>query len=274
MARTMSTAMIIFMIAPVLAPSLGQVILAVASWRTIFFGLAAYALILALWSVLRLSESLAHEDRRPISAGHIGAAAADTLTSRVSIGNTAAMTMIMGALLAFLGSFQQIVFDVFHRPELIGIAFACVALPMALSAYANSRLVMRFGSRRLLVIALAMFTGTSLLHLAVALIVGETLWVFITLLALTMGSFGLIGANAGALAMEPLGYIAGTASAVQGMVSTIGAALIGLAIGQLFNGTTLPLVAGFVICGAAGLVLAAWANRGLPAHAPDEAAIG
>jgi DHA1 family bicyclomycin/chloramphenicol resistance-like MFS transporter len=270
MAQVMSTAMIVFMIVPVLAPTMGQAVLAVGSWRHIFVALALYALLIAVWGGMRLPETLAREARRPLSAGHIGAAVAETLTDRVSIGNTAAMTMTFGALLGFIGSIQQVVFDVFGRPALIGLVFACVAAPMALSSYLNSRIVMRFGSRRLLLAALGSFTCVALAHLALILIVGETLWSFILLQALTMGCFGLVGANAGALAMEPLGHIAGTASALQGMISTVGAALIGLAVGQAFDGTTVPLVAGFVVCGALALLIAWWANAGLPAHARNE----
>ncbi len=89
----------------------------------------------------------------------------------------------------------------------------------------------------------------------------EGIWMFVILQALTMSCFGLIGANAGALAMEPLGHIAGTASSVQGMITTIGGALIGFAIGQQFNGTTLPFLVGFTLCGASALAVAFWANR-------------
>jgi DHA1 family bicyclomycin/chloramphenicol resistance-like MFS transporter len=270
MAQVMSTAMIVFMLAPVLAPGLGQAVLAVGSWRHIFIALALYALALAVWGGLRLPETLAHAARRSLSAGHIWEAVAETLSNRASIGNTAAMTVTFGALLGFIGSVQQVIFDVFHRPGLIGIAFAGVAMPMALSSWLNSRLVMRFGSRRLLLIALCAFTIFAAVHLAVILTVGETIWSFVALQALTMGCFGLIGSNAGALAMEPMGHIAGTASALQGLVSTIGAALIGLLIGQMFDGTTLPLVAGFVVCGAVGLAIAWWANAGLPAHGRNE----
>lgn len=270
MAQVMSTAMIVFMMAPVLAPSLGQAVLAVGSWRHIFIALALYALALAVWGGLRLPETLAHAARRPLSAGSIGSAVAQTLSDRVSIGNTAAMTVTFGALLGFINSVQQVVFDVFQKPALIGIAFACIAMPMALSSYLNSRLVMRFGSRRLLLIALGAFTSFAAVHLVAILTVGETIWSFVALQALTMGCFGLVGSNAGALAMEPVGHIAGTASALQGLLSTIGAALIGLVIGQMFDGTTLPLVAGFVICGALGLAIAWWANAGLPAHSRNE----
>lgn len=270
MAQIMSTAMIIFMIVPVLAPSIGQLLLAVGSWRFIFLALAAYGLILGFWATLRLPETLAVEHRRPLSARNIGAAVKETLTNRVSAGNTLAITLVFGALIGMLNSIQQIVYDVFHQPALLGLVFACIAGPMAISAWLNSRLVMRFGSRRMLLTALTAFAACAALHLVLILAVGETLWSFVALQALTMACFGLVGSNAGALAMEPLGHIAGTASALQGLLSTIGGALIGLAIGQLFNATTIPLVAGFALCGALGLAVAAWANAGLPPHGLNE----
>ncbi|HTU11036.1 MAG TPA: multidrug effflux MFS transporter [Allosphingosinicella sp.] len=270
MAQIMSTAMIIFMIAPILAPGLGQLLLQVGSWRWIFLALAIYALALSVWAAWRLPETLARAHRRPLSARHFGAAVKETLANRVSAGNTLAMTLTFGALLGFINSIQQVIFDVFQRPELIGIVFACIAGPMALSSWLNARLVMRFGSRRLLLTATAAFTGFASLHLALLFTTGETIWSFVAVQALTMGCFGLIGSNSGALAMEPLGHIAGTASALQGLLSTVGAALIGLLIGQLFDGTTLPLVAGFVICGTLALIISRWANAGLPDHARNE----
>jgi DHA1 family bicyclomycin/chloramphenicol resistance-like MFS transporter len=90
---------------------------------------------------------------------------------------------------------------------------------------------------------------------------GETIWVFVVLQAATMAFFGMIGANAGALAMEPLGHVAGTASSVQGTITTVGGALIGFTIGQQFDGTTLPFLIGFTLCGALALAVAFWANR-------------
>ena len=265
MAQIMSLVMIIFMVVPVLAPTFGQGVLLIGSWRHIFIGLAVYGLALALWSALRLSETLPREGRRALSAANIGGAVAETMRVRASIGNTVAATLTFGALFAFIGSIQQIVFDVFARPELIGLAFAFIAGPMAASSYANSRLVMGHGSRRLLLAALIAFTLTALLHLTVALTVGETIWSFVAMQALTMACFGLIGANAGALAMAPLGHVAGTASSVQGLITTVGGALIGYAIGQQFDGTTVPMIAGFAGCGALALLVALWAN---PKRAP------
>lgn len=261
MARVMSLTMIVFMIVPVLAPAFGQAVLAVSTWRHIFIGLGVYGAALSLWMALRLPETLAPENKRSLSVRHIGEAALMTLRVRQSIGNTAALTLLMGALFAFIGSIQQIVFDVFHRPETIALVFAFIAGPMALSSYANSRLVMRLGSRRILMFALSAFTLASLAHLIVALTTGESLWLFVALQALTMIFFGMIGANAGALAMEALGHIAGTASSLQGVITTIGGALIGFLIGQQFDGTTTPFLIGFAVCGAAALATAFWANR-------------
>ena len=260
MARIMSLVMIIFMIVPILAPAFGQGVLLLASWRHIFIGLGVYAAVLILWTALRLPETLPPDRRRPLSAAHMGESVATIFTTRQAIGNILAMTMTMGALFAFIGSIQQIIFDVFGRPELIAIVFAVIAGPMALTSYANSRLVMRLGPRWLLLRALTAFTALSLLHLLIAVTMGEGIWLFAILQALTMACFGLAGANASALSMEPLGHIAGTASSFQGVITTIGGALIGLAIGQQFNGTTVPFLAGFTLCGGAALAVAIWAN--------------
>jgi DHA1 family bicyclomycin/chloramphenicol resistance-like MFS transporter len=273
MARIMSITMIVFMIVPVLAPSFGQAVLAVGSWRHIFLALGAYGAILAVWLVMRLPETLPPERRRPFTLASVGEAIWLTLRIRQSIGNTICQTLLMGALFAFINSIQQIVFDVYRRPELIGIVFACIAGPMALSSYANSRLVMRFGSKRLLQIALSAFTIVALAHLLAAEAMSEGIWRFVILQGLTMSFFGLIGANAGALAMEPLGHIAGTASSVQGVITTIGGALIGFAIGQQFDGTILPFLVGFTLCGALALAAALWANRPPGGNSHDRAGV-
>jgi DHA1 family bicyclomycin/chloramphenicol resistance-like MFS transporter len=261
MARVMSLTMIVFMIVPVLAPAFGQGVLAIGEWRHIFIGLGVYGAVLALWTLLRLPETLTSANRRSLSPGRIGEAAWATLANRQSMGNTICLTLLMGALFGFIGSIQQIVFDVFGRPELMALVFALIAGPMALSSYANSKLVMRLGSRRILLAALTGFTMASAVHLAVAELAGESIWSFVALQAATMIFFGLIGANAGALAMEPLGHVAGTASSLQGTITTIGGALIGYGIGQQFNGSTIPFLIGFTVCGIAALAAAAWANR-------------
>ena len=261
MARLMSLAFMVFLLMPVLAPSFGQLTLLVASWRAIFFGLAAFATIMLIWSLIRLPETLHPEYRRPFSVAAILSAARETLTNRQSLGYTLAFTLLMGALMGYILSIQQIVFDVFHRPGLIAVTFAGIAGPMAITSYANSRLVERLGTRRIAHFGLSAFILVSLVHLATAAN-GEGLALFIALQAATMACFGLCSANLGALAMQPMGHIAGTASSVQGTVGTILGALFGLAIGQSFNGTALPMVGGDVLFGGLALLILLATERG------------
>jgi DHA1 family bicyclomycin/chloramphenicol resistance-like MFS transporter len=261
MARLMSLVFLVFLLMPVLAPSFGQLTLLFAPWRAIFFGLAAFAAIILAWAVVRLPETLHPEYRRALSVTAIWEGVRETVTNRQSVGYTLAFTMMMSALMGYINSIQQIVFDVFHRPELIAAAFAGVAAPMAVTSYANSRLVERMGTRRLAHSGLAAFCLFACLHLAVAS-AGENMIVFISLQGLVMASFGLASANLGALAMEPLGHVAGTASSVQGTVGTIVGALLGLIVGQSFNGTVIPLLAGFAAFGLTALLILLITERG------------
>jgi DHA1 family bicyclomycin/chloramphenicol resistance-like MFS transporter len=256
MARLMSLVFLVFLLMPMLAPTFGQLTLLVAPWPAIFFGLAAFSAIMLTWCALRLPETLRPEYRRPLSFASIWEGARETLTNRQSLGYTLGFSAMMGALMGYINSIQQIVFDVFQRPELLAIVFAAVAAPMAVTSYLNSRLVGRIGTKRLAHAGLFGFTGLSLLHLLLTGF-GETIWVFVVFQGAIMACFGLASANLGSLAMQPLGHVAGTASSVQGTIGTITGALLGLAVGQSFDGTTFPLVAGFALFGAMAL-LSAW----------------
>jgi DHA1 family bicyclomycin/chloramphenicol resistance-like MFS transporter len=261
MARLMSLVFLVFLIMPVIAPAFGQLTLMVASWRAIFFGLALFAAIVFIWSLVRLPETLHPEYRRPLSVAAILEGARETLTNRQSLGYTLGFTLMMGALMGYINSIQQIVFDVFGRPELIALVFAGVAGPMAVTSYLNSRLVERIGTRRIAHLGLILFTALSGLHLLLDEM-GESMATFVVMQGVVMACFGLASANFGALAMQPLGHVAGTASSVQGTIGTIGGALLGLAIGQSFDGTTIPLVAGFLLAGIAALLVVLATERG------------
>jgi DHA1 family bicyclomycin/chloramphenicol resistance-like MFS transporter len=262
MARIMSLAFLVFLLIPMLAPMFGQLTLLVASWRAIFFGLALGGAIMLLWTLVRLPETLRPEYRRPLDPKTIWDATWQTLSNRQSLGYTLAFTLMMASLMGYINSIQQIVFDVFRRPELIAATFAGVALPMAATSYANSRLVERIGTRRIAHTGLALFTLSALIHLGIVLSGGESLWLFIALQGLTMGCFGLASANFGSLAMQPLGHVAGTASSVQGTIGTIGGALLGLLVGQSFDGTVVPMVGAFALFGALGLMILLVTERG------------
>jgi DHA1 family bicyclomycin/chloramphenicol resistance-like MFS transporter len=255
MARVMSLVFMVFMLVPVLAPNIGQLILLFAPWRAIFLVIAVYALLMLGWSWLRLPETLHPEFRRGLDWRETSSAILATVRDRQSLGYTIAMTVSFSALVAYISSIQQIVFDAFHEGRFIGLVFASIAAPMALASYLNSRVVGRFGLRRVGHTAALAFMLVTAVHAAIALAGLETLWTFIILQGLTMGCFAFTSSNLGTLAMENMAPIAGTASSVQGVVGTVGAALIGFLIGQQFNGTALPFVVGTALCAAGGFVL-------------------
>ena len=255
MARVMSLVFMVFMVVPVLAPSIGQAILLVAPWRAIFIVLAAYGLIMLTWAWMRMPETLHPEFRRSLKIGEMAAAAWETLREPQSLGYTLALTATFASLVAYISSIQQIVFDAFGAPQLIGLVFGAVAAPMALASWANSRIVGRYGLRRVGHSAAAAFLVITAVHAAVALTGNESLATFIVLQALSMCCFALTSSNLGTLAMEHMAPIAGTAASVQGVVGTIGAAIIGFFIGQAFDGTATPFIVGTALCAAATFVL-------------------
>jgi len=262
MARVMSLAFIIFMAAPVLAPTFGQLILLVASWRWIFGGIAAVTAIILVWFLSRMPETLAAKDRRPLHLGAIGHGFARVAGDRLALGYTLAATMLQGALFGFIGSIQQIVFDVFKVPHLLAVVFASVAGTMAIGSFLNSRIVMKMGTRLISHTALLGFILFAGLHLLISLAGAETLANFIVVQALMMMCFGLATSNFSAMAMETMGDIAGTAASIQGFVATLGAALIGAYIGQHYDGTTIPLYIGFTSLGIVALGIVLVAERG------------
>ena len=255
MARVMSLVFMVFMLVPVLAPNIGQLILRFAPWRAIFIVLAVYALAMFAWSWLRLPETLHPEFRRSLDWREMANAAWETIREPQSRGYTLAMTISFSALVAYISSIQQIVFDAFGAGQLIGLVFASIAAPMALASWLNSRVVGRFGLRRVGHSAAAAFALVTALHAAIALLGYETLAVFIVLQALTMATFAFTSSNLGTLAMEHMAPIAGTASSVQGVVGTIGAAVVGFVIGQQFDGTPVPFLIGTAACAAAGFAV-------------------
>jgi DHA1 family bicyclomycin/chloramphenicol resistance-like MFS transporter len=255
MARVMSLVFMVFMLVPVLAPNLGQAILLVAPWRAIFIVLAVYAAAMLAWSWVRLPETLHPEYRRSLNWREIAGAAAESIREPQSRGYTLALTVTFGALVAYISSIQQIVFDVFGAGHRIGLVFAAVAIPMAIGSWANSRLVGRFGLRRVGHLGAAGFMAVSLIHAGIAVGGGETLALFILLQGLAMGCFAFTSSNLGTLAMEHKGPIAGTASSVQGVAGTIGGALIGFVIGQAFDGTARPFLIGVAACATLAFLL-------------------
>jgi len=255
MARVMSLVFMTFMLVPVLAPNIGQLILLFAPWRAIFLVLAAYAVVMVAWPTLRLPETLHPEYRRPLDFKATGSAIVEALREPQSRGYTLAMMVSFSALVAYISSVQQIVFDTYHDGRFIGLVFGAVAAPMAVASWLNSKVVGRFGLRRVGHTGALAFMLITAAHALVALSGRESLPVFIIFQALTMASFAFTSSNLGTLAMEHMAHIAGTASSVQGTIGTIGAALIGFVIGQQFDGTGVPFAVGTACCAAGGFLM-------------------
>jgi DHA1 family bicyclomycin/chloramphenicol resistance-like MFS transporter len=249
MARVMSLAFILFIAVPVVAPTLGQVVVLFAPWPWIFVVLALTGAALTLWTGLRLPETLPLNARRPISVASILDAFRIVLTNRMSVGYTIASTLVLGGLFGFINSAQQIFVDVLGLGVYFPLVFAIIALFVAASSLLNSRIVERVGMRIVSHTALLGFTAVATIHALVAAAGLESVYTFVPLQAAMMFCFGLTIGNFGAMAMEPVGHVAGTASSVQGFITTLGAALIGFWIGQQFNGTVLPLMLGFSVLG-------------------------
>lgn len=272
MAEVMSLIMMVFMVIPVVAPGTGQVIMLFGDWHWIFVFMAAIALIVGLWMYVRLPETLAPEDVRAFTPKVILDGFRIVLTNRVALCYTLASTFIFGALFGFINSAQQIYVGIYGLGVWFPVAFAAVALFMALSSFVNSRLVGRFGMRKLSHASLLGFIAINALWLLIQVLGPQPMpfALFLSFFALAMFQFGWIGSNFNSLAMEPLGHVAGTASSVLGFMGTIGGSLIGAAIGQAFDGTALPMVTGFFVVGFIGLIFVLIGEKGRLFHAQNK----
>ena len=262
MARVMSLAFIVFLATPIIAPSLGQGIMLFASWRWIFGVLSIFALIVMAWAAIKLPETQHPEDRIPISVAGVSAAFKTALTDRVAMGYTVASTLVLAGLFGFLNSSQQVFSEVLGAGDIFPLIFAAIAGTMALSSLLNSRIVGRRGMRRVSHWAVIGFVAFAGAHAVIAMAGHETLATFALMQAGMMFCFGLTMSNFGAIAMEPLGHLAGAAASVQGFITTIGGALFGFLIGQLYNGTTVPLTLGYTGFGLAGLLVVLLTEKG------------
>ena len=250
MAEIMSMIWSVFMIVPIIAPSVGQVILLTGPWQVIFVFMGTLGLIFAAWAYLRLPETLAPANRRSLGLRSVTEGFAIVFGNRSSLFYGLAGVFLFGGVLGLVNSAQQIYVGIYSLGALFPIAFAAAPVTFAIAFLINSRLVNRFGMRRLAHGSMVAFVGVTGVWLAIDLLPGTMpLWLFMGMLALTVLAQGLAWGNVGSLAMEPLGEVAGTASAVFGSFSTVGAAFLGYGIAQTFNGTTTPVIASFFVFG-------------------------
>ncbi|MGY3608717.1 MULTISPECIES: multidrug effflux MFS transporter [unclassified Bradyrhizobium] len=257
MASVMSLAMMVFIAVPVVAPSFGQAVLLLTQWRGIFVALMLYGVIALAWSALRMPETLPVEERKSLRLGEVLGAFRQTISNRQTLGYALACGGVWGAMFAFVFSSQQVFTDIYRLGHYFPLAFAAIATGVAIAGFLNSRIVGRLGMRVISHGALAGFLLVAAVMLAAVKLQMLPLPLFMLLSALMMFTFGLMMANFTALAMEPHGHIAGTASSLYGSITTLLGIGVGMAIGQSYDGTLLPFSTGFFLCALAALAIAA-----------------
>ena len=178
------------------------------------------------------------------------------------MGYTLALSLTVGAIFSFLTSSQQVFTEIYKLGIWFPLGFASIAVTLSGAQFTNSRLVMHVGMRRLAHMAICGFAAVATLHSLHALFFGENLAIFLALLLPTMFLFGFTGPNFNAIAMEPMGHIAGAASAFMGFISTVAGATIGALVGHSYNGTIVPLVAGQALLGIGAVIVLAITEQG------------
>jgi DHA1 family bicyclomycin/chloramphenicol resistance-like MFS transporter len=273
MARMMSLIFVIFLMVPAIAPTIGEGILQLGNWRAIFGAMAGLGVAMALWVHTRLPESLAEDNRQPIAVRRIAANMTRALALPSVAGYVLGSALVFGALFGFINSSKQLITETFGAGDIFPMVFAICAGSMALASWSNSRIVERFGARRVSHSALFAFIAVAAVQVMFAFSPGEELWHFVPLMAINMALLGFIGSNFGAIAMNPFFAIAGAASSAHGFVRMTTAALLGGAIGYAFDGTARPLALALLASGLACLVLVLWSEKG-KLFGPSDAELG
>lgn len=258
MAKVMSIIMMVFMVAPAVAPSIGQLVIYVAGWREIFLMYIIYALVVGAWIALRLEETLAPAQRIPMQLKAFQHGFSEVVRNRTTMSYLLCTGLCFGGFIGYLGTSQQIFMQQFGKSgQTFSLYFALLAALMGVSSFANSRFVARFGMRQICMYSMLSITLVSLVFLVVQYSgVQPTFWMFMVYACVLFFFFGCMFGNLNAIAMEPMGHVAGMASAIIGASASILSLILATVIGQLYNNTLIPLTWGFVIlCGASLLVM-------------------
>lgn len=255
MARIMSLVMMIFIMVPALAPSLGQAVLLISSWRYIFVLYIVYALIIGVWIFWRLEETLPKEFRIPFTRTGFIDGFKEVISNYSTMCYTLCMGLFFGSFMGYLNSSQQIFQELFNTGKLFTVYFGVLALLFGVASMVNARFVQKWGMEYLCRQATLGIIFSSAIFLALQLITTPNLWLFLAYAAVLFFCFGLVFGNVNAMAMEPMGHVAGIASAVIGASSSIISMIIGTAIGQMYDNTLVPMTCGFLILASLSMVI-------------------
>lgn len=253
--RVMAHATFVWVSMPVLAPFLGQAILLFAHWRWIFIAMLIIGLVLMLWTVTRFKEPLLPANRRKISPLEIWRSYKIVLTTRASVFYLLAMGMLFGPHLGFVISSPKVYMDVFGQVDNFAWLFALTGSPMAIAAVINSKLVMRFGMKNLVTVGLSALFLQNSIHYLLILLGYESLALFVVVQMANMFAFGFVTSSISALAMQPLGHVAGTASSLMGFFPVVCGAIFGSLMGQSVDQSVAPVALIYLVMGGISLLL-------------------
>jgi DHA1 family bicyclomycin/chloramphenicol resistance-like MFS transporter len=262
MARLMSLVSAVFIMVPVIAPSLGQAVLLFAGWRWIFIGLSILSVMAAAWVWFRLPETLHPEDQQSMQLPTIVRNMGTALFNRAAVGYVLGTALLLGGVFGYINSAQQLIGEHFRAGDYFPLVFGGTAAMMAVSNIVNSRIVEKFGARRVSHTGVLVFIAVSALQVWAAYYRDGDIWWFLPLMAMNLGLLGFLGANFGSIAMQPFANIAGAASSIQTFFRMFGAALVGLVIGQAYDGTARPFALALLIGSISALLLVLYSEKG------------
>jgi len=262
MAKVMSLVMIVFMSAPIVAPFFGQLMLKVMTWHGIFWALAVFGVVMFLWVLLRLPETLPKERRVPLNLPTMFRNYVKVIKTREALGYTIASGFLFGGLMSYISASEQLYHEVYDTGDWFALWFAGAAIAMSVSNLINSRLVERLGMRLISHAALIAFVIISVVHAVIASQGPVPFPLFYTLVILAFFCIGFQGPNYNAIAMEPLGALAGSGAALIGFASSFVSASIGGLVARQFDGTVTPIFIGHAVVGSLALVTIFITERG------------
>lgn len=255
MARVMSLVMMIFILVPAIAPSLGEAVMLISSWRYIFVLYLVYAAIIAVWIFFRLDETLPKSHRIPFTVTGFSDGFKEVVSNRATVCYTVCAGLFFGSFIGYLNSSQQIFQEMFSTGKLFSLYFGVLALVFGGASLVNARFVQRWGMVYLCSRAVMGIIASSAAFLLLQAFVVPSLWMFLIYACVLFFCFALVFGNINSLAMEPMGHVAGIASAVIGASSSLMSLVIGTSIGQLYNGTLVPVTTGFLVASCVALVI-------------------
>jgi MFS transporter, DHA1 family, multidrug resistance protein len=261
MARTQSLVSMVFMVVPMIAPSVGQAVLLGASWRWIFGVMGLMGVVVMGWAFARLPETLHPDYRQSIDLPRLTRNFGEVMTCRPAVGYIISLALVTGAMLGYINSAQQLVAEHFGAGARFPLIFAAMAMTMAGTAFINSRIVVRLGARRVSHGAVLAYIVASCAQWAISG-PGETLWQFLPIMTLNMCLSGFLGANFASIALQPFARVAGAAASMQAFVRVVGGAALGILIGDCFDNTARPLATAQVLCGVLTLLALLYSEKG------------